>query len=206
MVKHKIILISVVCLSMVVLAGQRPHYMPPRLPMLKPGMTSEEYKKEFRKAIEQHRWQEIERNKEYIDFLEMQAWPRLLQISKRQWINIKPKFEKVQKLLFQSRVGAGSGGRDMEKFHWNRPSESYYGPVGGKARNQMPEGYRIVEEFIDLMEDEKSTDESIRRKIDALQQAREKAQITLSEAKKELAAVLTTPRQEAVFLLMGFID
>ena len=121
-------------------------------------------------------------------------------------MQIEPKFEKVQKLLFQSRVGADSGGRNMESFHWNRPSESYYGPMVDKSRDQMPEGYRIVEELIDLLEDEKSTDESIKRKIDALQQAREQAKKERPKAKQELAGTLTTSRQEAVFLLLGHID
>jgi len=39
-----------------------------------------------------------------------------------------------------------------------------------------------------------------------LQQVREKARKEWPKAKRELAAVLTTPRQEAVFLIMGRID
>jgi hypothetical protein len=56
------------------------------------------------------------------------------------------------------------------------------------------------------LENEKSTDEQIRKKIYALQKAREKAREALPEAKKELAEVLTTPRQEAIFLIRGYID
>jgi membrane-bound ClpP family serine protease len=70
----------------------------------------------------------------------------------------------------------------------------------------MPEVYRIAEELIDLLEDEKSSDEDIREKIDALQQARQKAREALPQAKKELAEVLTTPRHEAIFLILGHID
>ena len=210
MAKHKIILISFVCFSVVVMAGQRPSYIPPKIPRRKPGMTSEEYKKqvsqEINKALEQQKRQRRDSEREYMNFLSRQAWLRLLRISERQWMLIEPKYEKVGNLIWQSRVGAASGGSSMEKFHWNRPSESYFGPMADKSRDQMPEGYRIVEELIDLLEDDKSTDELIREKIDALQQARESAQKTLSKARQELAATLTTPRQEAVFLLLGHID
>jgi Spy/CpxP family protein refolding chaperone len=70
----------------------------------------------------------------------------------------------------------------------------------------MPENFRVIEKLIDLLQDETAKDEEIRKKIDALQQARAKARKKLPEAKKKLAAVLTTPRQEAVFLLLGYID
>ncbi len=78
--------------------------------------------------------------------------------------------------------------------------------VKAKAPDEMTEGEKIVEELIDLLEDENAKDEEIRQKIDALQRAREKAKKELPKAKQELAAVLTTPRQEAVFLIMGYID
>jgi membrane-bound ClpP family serine protease len=77
--------------------------------------------------------------------------------------------------------------------------------VKAKAPDELTEGEKIAEEFIDLLENENAKEE-IRRKIDALQRAREKARKQLPEARKELAAVLTSPRQEAVFLLMGYID
>jgi len=200
--KHKIIIISVVCFS-VVPANQRSLNFPPILPPLKPGMTQEEYNKEFEKAFEQQR----ERNKKYMEIMAKQAWMRLLRVSEYQWKLIEPKYKIVNGLVWDLWTGAsGWGGQNERDFHWNRASSSPYHPMEFKARDEMPEGYRIVEELIDLLEDEKSTDEQIRNKIDALQQAREKAREALPEAKKELAAVLTTPRQEAIFLIMGHID
>jgi len=180
--------------------------MPPTFPIRKPGVTKEEFHNEVEEFFEQQRRQKREVNKEHMNFLVRQAWPRLLRIPERQWIRIKPKSEKVRDLLFQSHVGAGSGVRDLESFHWNRPSESHYHPMEDMARDQMPEGYRIVEELIDLLEDEKSRDEQIRNKINELQQARKKAREALPQAKKELAVVLTTPHQEAIFLILGQID
>jgi hypothetical protein len=67
-------------------------------------------------------------------------------------------------------------------------------------------GMATYEELIDLMLQKNTSDEELRQKIDALQQVREKARKKLPKAKRELAAVLTTPRQEAVFLLLGYID
>ena len=79
----------------------------------------------------------------------------------------------TKKCFFGINVRAGSGirrnrTRNEQYFHWNRPSESNYGPMEGKAREQMSEGYRFVEELIDILEKEKSTDREIRQKIDAL--------------------------------------
>ena len=134
MTKYKIILISFVCFSVAVLAGQRPLDMPPNIPPRKPGMTSEEYRKEIEKAFEQQKRQQEkqqrENEKEYMDFLTRQAWLRLLRVPERQWMLIEPKYEKVGSLIGQSCVGATSGVRNMESFHWNRPLKSYYGQIG----------------------------------------------------------------------------
>jgi len=70
----------------------------------------------------------------------------------------------------------------------------------------MPEEYRIIEELIDVLEDENSKDDNIRMKIDELQQVREKARKELAKVGQELAPLITMPRQEAIFLIMGYID
>jgi Spy/CpxP family protein refolding chaperone len=71
--------------------------------------------------------------------------------------------------------------------------------------SRLNESQRIVEELIDLLEDETSKDEEIRKKIQALQEARAEALREYANAQEELATVLTTPRQEAVFLIKGAI-
>lgn len=205
MAKQRIILVVLVCFSLTALAAQRPSGMP-KLPLRKRGMSTEEYRKEVEKAIEQHDRQEAERSKEYINLMARQAWKQLLWVSDQQCKLIEQKREKVGRLYREMHVGAAGGGRNEESFRWYRPSESSWNPMKGKARDQKPEGYRIVEELIDLLEDENAKDEEIRLKIDALQRAREKAKKELPKAKQELAAVLTSPRQEAVLLLLGYID
>jgi hypothetical protein len=180
--------------------------MPPKIPLPKPGMTAEEHKEEVRKAIEQHKRQERERDKEYMDLMARQAWIRLLRISESQWNLINPKYKKANDLIWDVWTGAkGSSGSDEKEFRWLRRSKSD-SFRDANAAEEMTDCERIAEELIDLLEDEKSTDEAIREKIDALQQFREKARKALPMAKQELSKVLTTPRQEAVFLLLGDID
>ena len=197
MAKHKILIVSVVCFS-VALAGQSPSYMPLKIPQWKPGMTAEEHKEEVRKAFEQHKRQERERTKEYINLMEMEAWKHLLRVTEAQWNLIESNYRKVSDIELEIWTGAkGSSGSNKKEFRWLRRS---------KAAEEMTECEKIAEELIELLEDEKSTDESIKQKIDALQQAREKAQKALPKAKQELSKVLTTPRHEAIFLLLGYID
>jgi len=70
----------------------------------------------------------------------------------------------------------------------------------------MSQGERLADELVDLLRDENSKDEEIRTKIEALQRVRENARKELAEVKRELAAIPMTPRQEAIFLVMGCID
>ena len=72
--------------------------------------------------------------------------------------------------------------------------------------DEMTVGQRAVDELIDLLEDDNAGDQAIRKKIDALQQARAKARQELPRTRQALRNTLTTRHQEAVFLLMGLID
>jgi hypothetical protein len=175
---------------------------PIKIPPRKAGMTDEQYDKLVKKSIEEHNRRQRERQYEIMEVQMDKAWQRLLRINERQWMRLKPKVERVRDLGFESNAHARGGGKGG--VQWMRHSD---GPIGiGKTRESMPESFRVVEELIDLLQDETAKDEEIRKKIDALQQARAKARKKLPEAKKKLAAVLTTPRQEAVFLLLGYID
>jgi len=212
MTKKRIILVLAVCFSIPVFTGQTLSQMPMRPPRLRDmqGMTAEERKKEHRKAMEewkfQRRQQDRKRSEERMNLMAREAWKRLLRVTEQQWRLIEPKYEKVRDLSFEARVCArGSGGSNEQSFRWIRRSEI---SSGGRAKtlDEMTEGEKIVEELTDLLENENAKDEEIRRKIDALQQAREKAKGQLPKARQELRKVLTTPRQEAVFLLLGCID
>lgn len=80
------------------------------------------------------------------------------------------------------------------------------GAAKAKAPNEMIEGERLADELVDLLEDKNSKDEEIRQQMHALQQAREQARESFPQARKELAEVLTNTRQEAIFLIRGYID
>ena len=205
MTKERIILVLAVYFSIAVFTVQTLSQVPTRPPRHKPGTTAEERRKEIVKWRFQIRQQNLRRGEERMNLMMREAWKRLLRVTERQWKIIEPKKEKVFGLYRETRVRAlGSGGKE-QNFHWDRWSKGT-GGVRAKAPDDMTEGQRIADELIDLLENENAKEEEIRRKIDALQRAREKARKQLPEARKELAAVLTSPRQEAVLLLMGYID
>jgi hypothetical protein len=206
MAKKRTILVLIVCFSLTVFAGQSRRHIPKIPPKPLQGMTPEERRKMIEQWRAQIRQQELKRSEERMMLMARQAWKRLLRVNDRQWKLIEPKYEKVQALSSEARVCAlGWEGRDEQNFHWHRHSKGT-GLVSAKSLDEMTEGQRIADKLADLLENKKSKDEDIRLKIDALQQAREKARKALPKALRELAAVLTIPRQEAVFLLMGHID
>lgn len=205
MAKQRIILLLVACFSLTLLAAQPPDFKIPKIPPLKPGTSREEYRRQVEQAHKQHREEQIDRHIEYSNLMATAAWKHLLRVTETQWKLIEPKDRKVNDLDWEMWAGAGTGSDSEGNFRWRISSEGY-GRMRGKTRDQMPEAYRVAEELIDLLEDENSKDEEIRKKIDALQQARENAREALPKAKQDLAAVLTTPRQEAVFLINGYVD
>jgi hypothetical protein len=168
-------------------------------------MSNEEYQKQVEELLERHKDEQIDRNIEYMNLMGTEAWTHLLRVTEAQWKLIEPTYRRANDLTWEMWAGAGGSPHNEPNAPWRRASEGY-GRMRGKTRDQMPEAYRVADELIDLLEDANSTDEQIRQKIDALQQARENARKALPKAKQELAAVLTTPRQEAVFLIKGYID
>lgn len=160
-----------------------------------------------------NRWY-YERNQEHLKEVEermkplwKEAWMRLLRVSEQQWKTIGPREERVGGLRYEARRGAlgGPEPRPKQGLIWQRHSKGTNGTLATPP-DKMTEGQKIADALADLLEDPNSTDQQIREKIDALQQARENARKALPKAKQELAAVLTTPRQEAIFLLKGSID
>ncbi len=211
MTKKRIILI-VVCFSIVVFADQTPSQkqISPFPPRFLPGMTAEEFKKEMEKWHAQRQQQKREENwriMEYGDLVVMELRKQTLGVTKQQWRLIEPKYKRVETLRREAHVHIltrVSRNRDKISFHWKKLSvDDYFGKA--KVPSELTEGEKIAEELIDLLEDENSTEEVIRQKIDALLRVRENAQKELPKAKQELAKVLT-PRQEAVLLLWEFIN
>jgi len=149
--------------------------------------------------------QKIRRSsEERMGLMAREAWKRLLRVNEQQWKILEPKIDKILALYWSTwACVAGYGG--IEDFHWHRHSEGT-GLTMAKTPNEMIEGEKIADELVDLLRDEISKDEDIRKKIDELQQVREKARKELPKVGQELAPLITTPRQEAIFLIMGYID
>ena len=167
------------------------------------ALTKEQRAKAMEKWRTDFKQQMARSSEERLRLIKGEAWKRLLRISERQWKIIEPRIDKVEVLIWRRRACAAAWG-GIEDFHWRRHSEGVLGPA--KAPHEMIEGEKVADQLVDLLEDENSKEEEIRKKIDQLQQVREKARKEWPKAKRELAAVLTTPRQEAVFLIMGRID
>jgi len=204
MATQKIILVAIVCFSVAGFAGQPRQG---RDPILKKSMTDAEKLKAFEPLFKPMLQME-ERDRKRKRLMRREAWKRLLRISERHWKIIKTKVDKVDILGWKMSVRASVETDRIGSSRWRRPSRRMdrWPPAPDKTPDELTESEKIVEELIDVLEDENSKDEEIRKKMDALQQFREKAQRELAKAKQELRDVLTSPRQEAVFLIMGSID
>ena len=83
-------------------------------------------------------------------------------------------------------------------WKWSRPSER-------KSRGKLTKGDRTCEELLVLLQNKNANLENIGKKLDSLRNIREEATKKLIKARQELRKVLT-PRQEATFVLMGWLD
>jgi hypothetical protein len=209
MTNQKLTIILTSCLTLGTLEGtlMPPKHIPmnPPDPMLLRGLTDEESTEVLRRYFEDYHLQERIADYEYLAEMRKQAMKNELRASEAQWRIIEPKYERQIQIMWGTWARAShrvTTGKDT----WIKPTENKMGRVLPKTAAELTDGERNVELLIDLLRREDTTDEELRKQIDALQQAREKARKEWPKAKQELAATLTTPRQEAVFLLMGFID
>lgn len=208
MVKNRIILVVIVCFSVAGFAGQPRQGKPPGGPRMKKAMTDAE-KLKMMESFFKPMLQREERDRERRRLMRREAWKRLLRISEWQWKIIKTKVDKVNILGWRKSMRASVViDRRIGSSRWRRPSRrmGWWPPAPDKTPDELTESEKIVEELIDVLEDENSKDKEIRKKMDALQQFREKARREFAKVGQEMAAVLTTPHQEAVLLLMGYID
>jgi hypothetical protein len=172
----------------------------------KRGLTGPEMGELMRKSVADWMLQRRISNNEYGMAMRRQAFKNELRVSEAQWRIIEPKYERQIQLMLDTGARSSSENSKDLGHHWIKPTED-----GGlrplpPTFAELSEAYRNVDKLVDLLRREDTTDEELRKQIDALQQAREKARKEWRKARRELAAALTTPRQEAVFLLLGHID
>jgi hypothetical protein len=137
-----------------------------------------------------------------------------LEPTKEKWKLIKAKLEEIQSLAGPGSTsgmalgGSSSSGRGVPTWHWDKSWE-------GKARSELTESQKIVEELMTLLEKPRATPEQFREKMHALRESRskekdaerkkkEKVARARNRARRELRALLTT-RQEATLVLMGWL-
>jgi len=107
---------------------------------------------------------------------------------------LQPKIEKLMQLQRDSRGGMGFGrGRGGP------------GGGGGDANAQQSPTQTASKDLQTALDNKDAKPEEIKAKLTALRDAREKAKAEMSGAQKELRELLTQ-RQEAVMVMMGFLD
>jgi len=168
------------------------------------SLTDDERAEVHRKNFEDQLLKERIAHYEYSAEMTRQSMKNELRVNEAQWRIIEPKLERQIRLMKDTGARSSSGISKDLGHHWIKPTESKSGlPL---TFEELTEAYRNADKLVDLLRREDTTDEELRKQIDAVQQAREKARKEQPKAKQELAATLTTPRQEAVFLLLGYID
>jgi hypothetical protein len=211
MTKQKLIIVLTACLTLGAIGGTlRPPQHKPRKPPSLRGLTDDEKKETMEKWADDQHLQERIAKYEYLAEMRKEAMKNELRVNEAQWRIIEPKYESQIQLMCDtwsrsSSSISSSKEKDFE-FEWIKPTEYRLGRALPKTFAELSEAERNVEKLVDLLRREDTNDEELRKQIDALQQAREKARKEWPKAKQELAATLKTPRQEAVFLLMGYID
>jgi hypothetical protein len=204
--KRKLIIALTACLTLGAIGGTlRPPQHKPRKPPSLRGLTDDEKKEIKEKWAEDQHLKERIADYEYLSEMRKEAMKNELRVNEAQWRIIEPKYEKQIQIMYGTWVRA-SHRVTTKRDTWIKPTENKIGRALPKTYTELTDAERNVEKLVDLLRREDTTDEELRKQIDALQQAREKARKEWPKAKQELAATLKTPRQEAVFLLMGYID
>jgi len=209
MKKRRTILAIVACCLAAVITDQTLS-QPPAAPPNMRGMTWEQAVQageQWRAQQEQRRFEEELMLNEHWKIVRADLERRVLRMDRRQWQTIGPKRDRVKMLRGQAGFRMLTGvTRSMKegRFHWRRISQNDHGRRA-KTIDEMTECEKIAEELVDLLEDENAKDEAIKKKMDALEQARERAKRELAKARQELREELT-PRQEAILLMFRVID
>jgi hypothetical protein len=209
MATQRIIVAGVVCFAMAVLTGQTLSWAsasnPKPMPLFPPakslqGLTDEEKAKAIEKWRDDREQQQKQMRREHVNRMATEAWKRLLRVNEQQWQIIEREIDKVYVASWPIRARRFASRDDAGHLRWKR-----FGPTDAKTP-LIAECCRVIDELINLLEHENTTDEQIREKMDALQQVRDNARKELAQVEQELAAVPMTPRQEAIFLIMEWID
>ena len=171
------------------------------------GLTGEQRGRAINELVDNFREQRQKAAEERDKLNRKESWKWALKINEQQWRKIEPILDRILALSKLTDSGA-RGWRFSEleqRFYWHKHSEGQ-DLTKANTPNIVIERNKIADELIDLLEDESSKDEDIRKKIDQLQKLKERARKELPLVKKELAALPMTARQEAVLLITCRIE
>jgi hypothetical protein len=138
-----------------------------------------------------------------------------LGVTEEQWKLIKAKLEKIRHLREHacSTVGMGltssssSVASSKDRTNNNEPTWQWDEPWKDKDPGELTDAQKLAQQLITLVENNNTTPEQFRKKMDVLRKARkEEVEIKkqLADAQKELRDLLTT-RQEAALVLMKWL-
>ena len=116
-----------------------------------------------------------------------------------EWAILQPRLQKVMTL---SRETRGGNMRGMMGGRRGRPGANAADNAPVQPQSATQKAQQALQE---TLENEAATAEEIKAKLTALRAAREKAKQELAVAQQALRELLTQ-RQEARFVLMGFLD
>ena len=200
MATQRVIVVLIACLTLAVLTGgsQSPQRTHPRtgfdLKSLRDRIDAEGIEG-MRKEIADQLLQRRISNYEYHMANIWQALMNELRVSEGQWRIIKPKYMREIQLMSDVCSRARHSSRNGKSSLIKPTEDDGLRPVP-KTEAELTEAERSVCKLVDLLRREDSTDVEMRKEIDALQQAREKARRERPQARRELAAALTTPRRK----------
>lgn len=118
-----------------------------------------------------------------------------LGVTDEEWTALQPKLQKVQEAQMAVRAGTMFGGRG---------GRGGGGPAADNATTQGP--YAIAaSELRTTLDNKDSTPDQIKAKLQALRDARDKANADVTAAQAELKSLLTA-RQEAVLVSQGVLN
>ena len=126
-----------------------------------------------------------------------------LKVTDEQWKTLQPAIEKVQQLQMQTRgFGRGMGGPGRGMGGPGGPGGPGPGPDAAPQSNPVSDAHRALQQAI---EDQSTTPEVLKTRMEALRTAKANAQAELTKAQADVRKQLNV-RQEAVLVSRGLLD
>jgi len=153
-----------------------------------------------------------------------------LRATDQQWSQLKPRLERIERLKAEADVsidpgsfgggptfvggqttfgggwagGFSGGGMASPGRNWSQ-SWSTGSPSTGKAPGERTRGDALCEELMGLLQGPSPSAAEVAGKVQALRRVREQARRQLAQERQSLRTLIN-PRQEAMLIVMGYLD